>query len=247
MSQEPPKKPDTPEPAKSTPPASAASRSRLQAVLGILRQVWEIVLAFVPVLLSGLLQLWRLILALLKWAWQTWTVLLPKVRAALPASWSAKLPDPVITAVAAVLLVLLLWLPLTLLTHRSPAVANEPDQPGQVARRNGTEAAPEPAPDPNRIAAIQEQLAEVTAEYAAGLIQAVQANFSRNNLTVIVGDDWYSLTDAQRNRLANELFKRVKKLAFNQLELADLEGTLLARSPVVGKDMVILANAKNDP
>jgi hypothetical protein len=245
MSQEPPKVPDSPtESVKSAPQSSAApTRSRQQAVLRLLWQAGEIVLALVPVVLNGLRQLWQLTLALLKWVWQTWMVLLPKVRAVLPAPWNTKLPDQVLTASAALLLALLLWLPITILSHR-PSAAKTTNQPVQTARRDQVNSALEPAPDLNRIAAIQDQLAEVTAEYADGLIQAVRANFTRENLTVTVNNDWYTLSDLQRNQLANELLKRSKKLAFDQLEIVDLEGTLLARSPVVGTNMVILASSR---
>lgn len=245
MSQEPPQVPDrSTESVKSAPQASSApARSRLQVLLRLLRQAGEIVLALVPIILNGLRQLWQLTLALLKWLWQMWMVVLPKVRTILPAPWNTKLPDQVITAGAALVLALLLWLPITLLSH-GPSVAKVTDSPVQTARRDRVDAVAEPTPDVNRIAAIQEQLAEVTTDYAEGLIQAVRANFLRQSLTVTISDDWYNLSDSQRNQLANELLKRSKRLAFNQLEMTDLEGTLLARSPVVGSNMVILASSR---
>ncbi len=106
---------------------------------------------------------------------------------------------------------------------------------------------PTPAPPPLKltpeqtlIARIQDQVAEVSNHYVNGLIQSVQANFRSSLLTVKVGDDWYTLEQAQQNKLANEMLKRAQQLNFVKLELTDSESSLLARSPVVGSEMVIL-------
>jgi hypothetical protein len=109
---------------------------------------------------------------------------------------------------------------------------------------------PKPTPPPLKltpeqtlIARIQDQVAEVSNQYVNGLIQSVQANFRSSLLTVKVGDDWYTLEQAQQNKLANEMLGRAQQLNFVKLELTDPEGSLLARSPVVGSEMVILKRA----
>ena len=106
---------------------------------------------------------------------------------------------------------------------------------------------PKPTPPPLKltpeqtlIARIQDQVADVSNQYVNGLIQSVQANFRSSLLTVKVGDDWYTLEQAQQNKLANEMLKRAQQLNFVKLELTDPEGNLLARSPVIGSEMVIL-------
>lgn len=241
MTQESSNPPPGAEPVKPAKPPT--NQGKLQVLWRMLRQLSGIVQALVPVILNLLRQLWQLTLAFLRWLQQQWAVLLPKIRTVLPASWQTKLPDQVITAVAIGLLALLLWIPIALRPNQSPAVAKS-SEPGQTDRRPAPASPVAPAPDPNRIAAIQEQLSEVMAEYAEGLIQAVEANFLRSRLTVNVGDEWYTLEAAQRDQLANELLKRSKKLDFNTLEIADLEGVLLARSPVVGATMVLLVGSQ---
>jgi hypothetical protein len=238
MSQEPPQPSNSVPEAESTSPAAKPGLQKLRSLGQMLKQLWEIGLAFVPVLLNLLVRLWELTGTILQWILRQWTALLPQIRRILPAPWNTKIPDFLITAIAAALLTLVLWIPITQPFSHSPAVA---DQPEQAADHRPPV---EPIPDPTRIAAIQEQMAEVTTEYAEGLIQAVQINFLRSRLTVSVGDDWYALDRAQRDRLANELLRRSKKLAFDQLEIADLEGTLVARSPVVGTNMVVLEAVK---
>ena len=95
-------------------------------------------------------------------------------------------------------------------------------------------------PEQNLIASIQAQVAEITNKYADGLIQSIQANFPGSRLTVRVSEDWYNIEQSQQNKLASEMLNQAKQLDFSQLELTDLQGKLLARSPVVGTDMIIL-------
>ena len=109
---------------------------------------------------------------------------------------------------------------------------------------------PEPVPTPtpileltpeqNLIASIENQVAEITDSYADGLIQSIQANFQGSRLTIKVGDDWYNLQQSQQDKLAARMLERAREFDFSQLEITDPQGTLLARSPMVGKDMVIL-------
>jgi len=95
-------------------------------------------------------------------------------------------------------------------------------------------------PEQKLIASIQDQVAEISHQYANGLIQSVQANFRNSRLTVILGDGWYSLTSQQQEKLGNELLRRAQQLNFSRLEVTNATGSLLARSPVVGSEMVIL-------
>ena len=227
-----------PEPsAKSQPkpdPKLAPPRSRLQALLGLLRQLGGILLAFVPLLWQGALKL-------LSWLGQIWALLLPKVRAILPAA-GRNLPDAVITAVAAILLVLLIWIPTALLGHE-PAAAN------QVASQPAKAPIAAPKPDRNaaRLAKLQTQISEAVTQqadpYGIDLVQAVQANFASNHLTVSLADRWYGLTRDQRHQLAELLLKQAKKQGFDQVEVVDLKGSILARPAVVGSGMVVLADA----
>lgn len=106
---------------------------------------------------------------------------------------------------------------------------------------------PAPAPPPLKltpeqtlIARIQDQVAAVSDQYVNGLIQAVQANFRASRLTVKVGDGWYGLLPIQQDNLANDMLKRAQQLNFVKLEVTDTKGMLLARSPVVGSEMVVL-------
>lgn len=106
---------------------------------------------------------------------------------------------------------------------------------------------PKPSPPPLKltpeqtlIAQIQDQVAEVSDRYVNGLIQSVQANFRSSRLTVKVGEGWYSLLPPQQDNLANDVLQRAQQLNFIKLEVTDTQGTLIARSPVVGSEMIVL-------
>ncbi len=126
--------------------------------------------------------------------------------------------------------------------------APEPIEVTPPAPEIAPEIAPTPTPTPtveltpeqNLIASIQAQVAEITNKYADGLIQSIQANFPGSRLTVKVSEDWYNIEQSQQNKLASEMLNQAKQFDFSQLELTDLQGKLLARSPVVGNEMIIL-------
>ncbi|PPS45994.1 hypothetical protein [Chroococcidiopsis sp. TS-821] len=98
----------------------------------------------------------------------------------------------------------------------------------------------EPTPEQSLIAAIEKQVAEVSDRYGDGFIQSLQANFPANSLTVTLKTDWYNLEPSQQDKLAAQMFERAKELDFIYLEVIDPQGNLLARSPVIGENMVIL-------
>lgn len=99
-------------------------------------------------------------------------------------------------------------------------------------------------PEQSLIAAIQSDIAEISVQYADGLVQAVQANFPQGRLVVTIGDEWYSLAPNRQEQLGRELLTQARALDFAHLELRDRTGALLARSPVVGDTLVILQSVR---
>ncbi|GAB4476378.1 MAG: hypothetical protein OHK0037_37970 [Elainellaceae cyanobacterium] len=95
-------------------------------------------------------------------------------------------------------------------------------------------------PDQPLVAAIQEQITSVTDAYSENLIQTIQASFRSGRLRVNLGEGWYALSPVSQDKLAADLLRRSTKLDFTKLELVAPDGTLLARSPVVGDRMIIL-------
>ncbi len=175
--------------------------------------------------------------------WRWWQQPLSQLRRILPRGVSAVVPDAVLTGVAIALVVVLLWGISSLLLGGKPAqVRRVPPPPPAVAAAASTESAAtlDLPPDAPQIAAIQDQVAEITEQYATGLIQSVQANFRASRLTVMVGDRWYTLSADRQDSLANELLSRAQTLHFSKLDMIDGNGELLARSPVIGEAMIVL-------
>lgn len=100
-------------------------------------------------------------------------------------------------------------------------------------------------PEQSLIAAIQTQVADITNRLGGGLVKSVQADFSIGLLTVQVAEDWYKLSDVEQNQLASQMWKEANSLDFSKLQIANLEGKLIARSPVVGSEMIILERGIN--
>lgn len=129
-----------------------------------------------------------------------------------------------------------------------PLEISLPPEPQLVESTAPPEAKPEPSPTPpleltpeqNLIASIENQIAAISDRYADGLIQSIQANFQGRRLIIKIGNDWYNLKQSQQDKLAARMLERGRELDFTHLEITDPEGTLLARTPVVGIDMVIL-------
>lgn len=133
-------------------------------------------------------------------------------------------------------------------TIPTPPELSAPAQPEPVEETPLPEPEPEPTPTPiveltpeqTLIAAIENRVAEVSNGFADGLIQKIQANFEGSSLTVKLGNDWYNFKSSEQDKLAAQMLERARRLDFSRLEITDTQGKLLARSPVVGKDMIIL-------
>jgi hypothetical protein len=116
---------------------------------------------------------------------------------------------------------------------------------------------PEPTPTPTPvieltpeqalIAAIENQFSDIsiplksseTESISSKLIKSIQANFRTSDLNIKISDVWYDLEKSQQDKLAAEILQRSQELDFSHLEIIDSQDKLVARSPVVGNQMVI--------
>ncbi|NEQ26071.1 MAG: hypothetical protein F6K28_44895, partial [Microcoleus sp. SIO2G3] len=120
--------------------------------------------------------------------------------------------------------------------EESPVLEPEPE----IAIEPPAPAPPPLTPEQTLIAAIQDQVGDLTNQYGNGLIQSIQANFRSSRLTVKVEEAWYDLSQSRQDQLAAEMLDRARSLDFNRLEITDPQGAIVARSPVVGSEMIIL-------
>ena len=109
------------------------------------------------------------------------------------------------------------------------------------------EATPTPAtpkkivltPEQALIAAIENQVTEISDRIAPGLIQSIQADFRISSLTVTLGDQWYDLATSEQRQLATQMLQRSQELDFSHLEIMDTQRRLVARNPVVGTEIIL--------
>lgn len=111
----------------------------------------------------------------------------------------------------------------------------EPEVPATEA----TESELDPA-ERERIATIQTQLMDASLSYGSNLLVSAQADLTHNQLTANLSSGWYGLSATAQEDLANDWLRRSMEMNFAELELRSPDGLLLARSPVIGEQMVIL-------
>ncbi len=120
----------------------------------------------------------------------------------------------------------------------TPPQLDVPELPQPI--KNVPPSQPKLTPEQSLIAAIQKEVTELTNQYSEGLIGKIEANFLRSRLIVTIGEQWYSLSNQEQDNLATNILERARSLDFRKLELVDTTGELIARSPVVGNDVIIL-------
>lgn len=101
-------------------------------------------------------------------------------------------------------------------------------------------------PEQSFIAAIEQQLADIGDRYWDELILSIEADLLHDVLIVKVTDDWYQLDRVRQNKWANNMFNRSQEFDLKKLEIKDTNNTLIARSPVVGNEMVIFQREKEN-
>ena len=99
-------------------------------------------------------------------------------------------------------------------------------------------------PEQTLIAAIKSKVTKLTQEYPTELVESAKVDLLQNSLVVNVTDEWYQLSESRQNKMANEILKRSRQFNFHKLELKDDAGTLIARNPVIGDQIIILENKK---
>ena len=87
---------------------------------------------------------------------------------------------------------------------------------------------------------IEEEVNQLTSQYADGILQSIKANFRGSSLLVTVGNEWYELLENTQDKLANQMLDQAHGLDFTNLEIIDTQENLVARSPSVGSQMIIL-------
>ncbi|MEM9272114.1 MAG: hypothetical protein AAGA80_03985 [Cyanobacteria bacterium P01_F01_bin.143] len=94
-------------------------------------------------------------------------------------------------------------------------------------------------PEQDLIAALSAQVLQLSEGYQEDIVLSIEPNMSNNILIVRVADDWYQLEATEQDEIVADMLARSQDLEFRKLEITDQNNNLVARSPVVGQNMII--------
>ena len=94
-------------------------------------------------------------------------------------------------------------------------------------------------PEQNLIALLSDKILELSEKYQEDFVLSIEPNIANNIIVVRIADDWYQLESTEQDEIVANIFSRSQKLEFSKLEIKDRHNRLIARSPVVGQNMII--------
>jgi hypothetical protein len=98
------------------------------------------------------------------------------------------------------------------------------------------------SPEEALVAAVRSQFSTLASQYPAGLISNLELDNERQLAIVTLGNLWANLTVDQQQQVAQSLWQQARTYQMSKLEMRSGSGQLLARSPVVGQEMVIVSS-----
>ncbi len=98
------------------------------------------------------------------------------------------------------------------------------------------------SPEETLVAAVRSQFSTLASQYPADLISDLELDNERQLAIVTLGNLWGSLAGDEQQQIAQSLWQQARTYQMAKLEMRSGSGSLLARSPVVGQEMVILSN-----
>jgi len=183
-----------------------------------------------------------------------WDGFLRTFRLFLPSSISNNVSDLVLTGIFAVIFLVtigittFLFIPTSSTQVAIVTPSEEVTKPTPIIE-------PKPKPTPMReltpeeslLVAIEKQFSEISVSVkntkdkniVSQLIKPILANFRTSDLTLKISDVWYSLENSQQDKLAADILQRSQELNFTHLKIVDSQEKIIARSPVVGNEMII--------
>lgn len=119
----------------------------------------------------------------------------------------------------------------------APAIPAELAAPPTVAV---TPALPILSPEEILLASLEAKVADLIQSYGENLFEGIQANLLGSQLQVQLSDRWYEIEPLRQDQLTGQLWQQSQEMDFKQLQIIDSQGNLIARSPVIGSEMVIV-------
>jgi hypothetical protein len=182
---------------------------------------------------------------------------LAQFRRFLPAP-IRQLSDAILIAIVVAIVTVGIWfVDGFFVPSKAPVVATTPAKPAVTPNQNASEvpaiivptdpakaptatASPQIDPDRAFVAAIENQLSEITSQYPDEIVKSIAIDLARDRLIVRLDPLWYTIDEQQQNSLTDRMWLQAQANHFTKLEIQDNQGVAIARSPVVGKHPIIL-------
>jgi hypothetical protein len=171
-----------------------------------------------------------------------WTATLQQFRRVLPAP-IRQLSDAILTAIVVLFVTVAIWvvdgffMPGIDRAAPSPPAATVAAQPVIPAPIDTPTIV---SPEQVFIEALETQISEITSQYPDDLVQTLNVDTASDRLLVRLNPVWYTLDDDRQNSLTDRMWLQAQANHFTKLEIQDSQGVSIARSPVVGKHLIIL-------
>jgi hypothetical protein len=170
-----------------------------------------------------------------------WAAIVQQFRRFLPAP-IRQLSDPIVTGIVIAIVTITIWfVDGFFIPGIDPVGANPPS--GIITTQshpNSVSEVPQISPEQALIEAIQRQLSEITSQYPDDIIQTLSVDIVRERLIVRLNPIWYLISDDRQNSLTDRMWLQAQANHFTKLEIQDVQGRSIARSPVVGRHPIIL-------
>jgi hypothetical protein len=171
-----------------------------------------------------------------------WTATLQQFRRFLPAP-IRQLSDAILTAIVVLFVTVTIWfVDGFFMPGIDRAAPNPPAAPVAIQP-----AIPTPSDSPTIVGpeqvfieALETQISEITSQYPDDLVQTLNVDTASDRLLVRLNPVWYTLDDDRQNSLTDRMWLQAQANHFTKLEIQDSQGVSIARSPVVGKHLIIL-------
>ena len=94
-------------------------------------------------------------------------------------------------------------------------------------------------PEEEIIINVQSRINDLITSHHETLIDSFEIDFSKNCLVLLINKEWYDLPVKEQDNWTQEIFEYIQELNLSKLIIKNLNNVVIARSPVVGKQVVI--------
>jgi hypothetical protein len=164
-----------------------------------------------------------------------WTTLTLQLQSFLPPA-AKKFAAIILTGIFATLATLSITLVDAALARRG----NDSSTPTAITAAPTTDTTPQISPERQLATALNTRLAQIASQYPDDLVSNISIDSTGDRLTVKLAPAWLEIDSAQQQQSIAKLWQQARSLQFSKLEISDNEGNLIARSPVVGNEMILV-------